>query len=53
MPVGVPIDLARKYPRENAGVSCFVPDVNLRERQEKYARLYNEKIYSYITHHSS
>jgi len=48
-PVGVPIDVAKKYPRADAGVGCVTSDIPLRERQEEYARRYNEKIYAYIT----
>jgi hypothetical protein len=48
-PVGVPFEPAKKYPRADAGVGCVTNDVPLRERQEEYARRYNEKIYAYIT----
>jgi hypothetical protein len=48
-PVGVPIEIAKKYPRADAGVGCVTNDIPLRERQEEYARRYNEKIYAYIT----
>ena len=48
MPVGVPIEVAKKYPKANAGVGCVTNDIPLRERQEAYARRYNEKIYAYI-----
>ena len=48
-PVGVPIDVAKKYPRADAGVGCVTNDIPLRERQEEYARRYNEKIYAYIS----
>ena len=48
-PVGVPMEVAKKYPRADAGVGCVTNDVPLRERQEEYARRYNEKIYAYIT----
>jgi hypothetical protein len=47
-PVGVPLDLARQYPRADAGVGCTVTDVKLRERQEEYARRYNQKILAYL-----
>jgi len=47
-PVGVPMDVAKKYPRVDAGVGCVTNDVPLRERQEEYARRYNAKIYAYI-----
>ena len=48
-PVGVPMEIAKKYPRADAGVGCVTNDIPLRERQEEYARRYNEKIYAYIT----
>ena len=48
-PVGVPFEVAKKYPRAGAGVGCVTNDIPLRERQEEYARRYNEKIYAYIT----
>ena len=48
-PVGVPIDVAKKYARADAGVGCVTNDILLRERQEEYARRYNEKIYAYIS----
>jgi hypothetical protein len=48
-PVGVPIEVAKKYPRVDAGVGCVTNDIPLRERQEEYARRYNEKIFAYIT----
>ena len=48
-PVGVPFEAAKKYPRADAGVGCVTSDIPLRERQEEYARRYNEKIYAYIT----
>src|SRR5262245_37665476 len=49
MRVGVPIEVAKKYPKVDAGIGCVTNDIPFRERQEKYARRYNEKIYSYIT----
>src|SRR5439155_12682959 len=49
MPVGVPIVVAKKYPQANAGIGCVTNDIPLRERQEEYARRYNEKIYAYVT----
>src|SRR6266496_3796944 len=49
-PVGVPIEIAKEYPRVDAGVGCVTNDIPLRERQEEYARHYNEKIYAYIAH---
>ena len=45
----VPIEVAKKYPKANAGIGCVTNDIPLRERQEEYARRYNEKIYAYIT----
>ena len=49
MPVGVPIDVAKKYPRVNAGVGCVTNDIPLREQQEEYARRYNAKILAYLS----
>jgi hypothetical protein len=48
-PVGVPIDVAKKYPRADAGVGCVTNDIPLRERQEEYARRYNEKMFAYVS----
>jgi hypothetical protein len=48
-PVGVPMEVAKKYPRVDAGVGCVTNDKPLRERQEEYARRYNAKIYAYVT----
>ena len=48
-PVGVPMEVAKKYPRADAGVGCVTNDIPLRERQEEYARRYNEKVFAYIT----
>src|ERR1700756_5883642 len=48
-PVGVPSDLARKYPKADAGNGCVTNDIPLRERQQEYARRYNEKMFAYIT----
>jgi hypothetical protein len=48
-PVGVPFEVAKNYPRADAGVGCVTNDIPLRERQEEYARRYNEKIYAYIS----
>ena len=48
-PIGVPTEVAKKYPRADAGVGCVTNDVPLRERQEEYARRYNQKIYAYIS----
>src|SRR6266581_41279 len=50
MPVGVPIEVAKKYRQANAGIGCVTNDIPLRERQQEYARRYNEKIYAYISH---
>lgn len=47
-PVGVPFEVAKNYPKANAGIGCVTNDVPLRERQEEYARRYNEKIYAYV-----
>jgi hypothetical protein len=49
MPVGVRIEVAKKYPKANAGVGCVTNDIPLRERQEEYARRYNTKIFAYIS----
>jgi len=49
MPVGVPIEVARKYPKADAGIGCVTNDIPLRERQEEYARRYNEKMYACIS----
>src|SRR6476646_339777 len=49
-PVGVPFEVAKNYPKANAGVGCVTNDIPLRERQEEYARRYNEKMFAYITH---
>jgi hypothetical protein len=48
-PVGVSIEVAKKYPQANAGIGCVTNDIPLRERQEEYARRYNAKIFAYIT----
>jgi hypothetical protein len=48
-PIGVPFEVAKKYPKANAGVGCVTNDIPLRERQEEYARLYNERIYAYVS----
>ena len=47
-PVGVPMEVAKKYPRADAGVGCVTNDIALRQRQEEYARRYNAKIYAYV-----
>jgi hypothetical protein len=49
-PVGVPIEVAKKYPQANAGIGCVTNDIPLRERQEEYARRYNEKMFAYVKH---
>ena len=48
-PVGVPMEVAKKYPRADAGVGCVTNDIPFRERQEEYARRYNAKIYAFVT----
>jgi hypothetical protein len=48
-PVGVPFEVAKKYPKADAGNGCVTNDIPLRERQQEYARRYNEKIYAYVT----
>ncbi len=48
-PVGVPFEVAKKYPRVDAGVGCVTNDIPLRERQEEYARRYNEKMFAYVS----
>jgi hypothetical protein len=48
-PVGVPFEVAKKYPQVNAGIGCVTNDILFRERQEEYARRYNEKVYAYVT----
>jgi hypothetical protein len=48
-PVGVPFELAKKYPKADAGNGCVTNDIPLRERQQEYARRYNEKIFAYIS----
>jgi hypothetical protein len=48
-PVGVPMEVAKKYPRADAGVGCVTNDIPFRERQQGYARRYNEKVYAYVT----
>jgi hypothetical protein len=49
MPVGVPFDVAKKYPKADAGNGCVTNDTPLRERQQEYARGYNEKMFAYIS----
>jgi hypothetical protein len=48
-PVGVPIEFAKQYPRADAGVGCVTNHIPLREKQEKYARQYNEKMYEFVS----
>ena len=48
-PVGVPFEFAKQYPRADAGVGCVTNDIPLREKQEKYARAYNEKMYDFVS----
>jgi hypothetical protein len=48
-PVGVPIEVGKKYPQANAGIGCVTNDIPLRERQEEYARRYNEKMFAYVS----
>ena len=47
--VGVPIEVAKKYPQANAGIGCVTNDILLRKRQEEYARRYNEKMFAYVS----
>jgi len=49
MSVGVPIEVAKKYPQANAGIGCVTNDIPLRERQEEYAHRYNEKMFAYVS----
>ena len=48
-PVGVPMEFAKQYPRADAGVGCVTNDIPLREKQEKYAWAYNEKMYDFVS----
>ena len=48
-PVGVSFDVAKNYPKANAGIGCVSNDISLRQRQEEYAHRYNQKIYAYIS----
>jgi hypothetical protein len=48
-PVSVRFEVAKNYQKANAGVGCVTNDIPFPERQEEYARRYNEKIYAYIT----
>jgi hypothetical protein len=47
----LPIEFAKHYPRADAGVGCVTNDIPLREKQENYARRYNEKVYDYVSKH--
>ena len=49
MPVGVPFEVAKQYPKADAGVGCVTNDIPLRKRQEEYARQYNAKMFAYIS----
>ena len=48
-PVGVPFEFAKQYPKADAGVGCVTSDIPLRKKQEKYARVYNEKMYDFVS----
>jgi hypothetical protein len=48
-PPGVPFEVAKKYPKADAGIGCVTNDIPLRERQQEYARRYNEKMFAYIS----
>ena len=48
-PVGVPFEVAKKYPKADAGNGCVTNDIPLRQRQQEYARRYNEKMFAYVT----
>jgi len=48
-PVGVPFEFSKRYPRADTGIGCVTNDIPLREKQEKYARLYNEKMYDFVS----
>ena len=48
-PVGVPFEVAKNYPKADAGNGCVTNDIPLRERQEEYARRYNEKMFAYVS----
>jgi hypothetical protein len=47
--VGVPFEVAKKYPKADAGNGCVTNDIPFRERQQEYARRYNEKMFAYVT----
>jgi hypothetical protein len=48
-PVGVPFEVAKNYPKADAGNGCVTNDIPLRERQQEYARRYNEKMFAYVS----
>src|SRR3954451_15575177 len=48
-PVGVPFEVAKNYPKANAGVGWVTTDILFGKRQKESARRYNEKIYAYVT----
>src|SRR2546430_17497960 len=48
-PVGVPFEVAKNYPKADAGHGCVTHDIPLRERQEEYGRRYNEKMFAYVS----
>src|SRR5947208_16444131 len=48
-PIGVPIEVAKKYSQANAGIGCVTNDKPLPERQAEYARRYNEKMFAYVS----
>ena len=48
MPVGVPLELAKRYPQINAGTTCNVTDQALFERQGEYAGRYNATMLAYV-----
>src|SRR2546425_8930745 len=37
MPVGVPVEVPKNYPKADAGIGCVTNATPLRERQEEYA----------------
>src|SRR5881227_3483409 len=47
--VGVQFEVAKNYPKADAGNGCVTNDIPLRERQEEYARRYNEKMFDYVS----
>src|SRR6266487_2456590 len=49
MPVGVPFEVAKKYPKGDAGNGCINKDIPFRKLQKKYLRRYNEKMFAYVT----